>query len=157
MWQWRPMGPVLWSVDAAVGQAVLWSLFAVGFGMVFVTTYLIDHFDLFGLKQVWSQFRGRGVQPPRFVTPLFYRVVRHPLYLGFLIAFWAAPVMTLGHLLFAAGMSAYILVGVRLEERDLVRYLGSDYERYREQVPQLVPVPGRAWRDRTAKQSAMAD
>jgi protein-S-isoprenylcysteine O-methyltransferase Ste14 len=157
MWQWRPMGPVLWSVDAPVGQAVLWALFAIGFGMVFVTTYLIDHFDLFGLKQVWSQFRGREVQPPRFVTPLFYRVVRHPLYLGFLIAFWAAPVMTLGHLLFAAGMSAYILVGVRLEERDLVRYLGSDYERYREQVPQLVPVPGRAWRDRTAKQSAMAD
>jgi protein-S-isoprenylcysteine O-methyltransferase Ste14 len=153
MWQWRPMGPVLWSVDAAVGQAVLWSLFAVGFAMVFVTTYLIDHFDLFGLRQVWSQFRGREVQPPKFVTPLFYRIVRHPLYLGFLIAFWAAPTMTLGHLLFAAGMSAYILVGVRLEERDLVRYLGSDYERYREQVPQLVPVPGRAWRDRDARGS----
>jgi protein-S-isoprenylcysteine O-methyltransferase Ste14 len=148
MWQWRPMGPVLWSVDAPMGQAVLWVLFAIGFGMAFISTFLIDHFDLFGLKQVWSQFRGRQPEPPRFVTPLFYRIVRHPLYLGFLIAFWSAPTMTLGHLLFAGGMSAYILIGVQLEERDLVGYLGEDYERYREQVPQLVPVPGRAWRDR---------
>lgn len=147
MWQWRPMGPVLWSVDAAIGQAILWTLFAIGFGMVFISTFLIDHFDLFGLKQVWSQFRDWKAQPPRFVTPLLYRIVRHPLYLGFLIAFWAAPLMTTGHLIFATGMTAYILIGLRLEERDLVRYLGEDYQRYRQQVPRLIPVPGRAWRD----------
>ncbi|NBB93208.1 MAG: isoprenylcysteine carboxylmethyltransferase family protein [Gammaproteobacteria bacterium] len=152
MWQWRPMGPVLWSVDAAGGQAILWTLFAAGFAMVFVATFLIDHFDLFGLKQVWSQFRNRAAQPPPFVTPLFYRIVRHPLYLGFLIAFWAAPLMTVGHLIFAAGMTVYILIGVSLEERDLVGHLGEDYQRYRRKVPKLIPVPGRAWRDDDAAQ-----
>lgn len=152
-WQWRPLGPVLWSVESAAGQAVLWAVFAAGFGLVFVATFLIDHFDLFGLKQVWSQFRGRQAEPPRFRTPLFYRIVRHPLYLGFLMAFWAAPHMTLSHLIFAAGMTAYILIGVRLEERDLERYLGEDYRRYRRQVPQLIPVPGRTWRDQRRVQA----
>ncbi|WP_376694640.1 methanethiol S-methyltransferase [Wenzhouxiangella sp. EGI_FJ10305] len=146
-WQWRPMGPVIWSVESGAGQAMLWTLFAVGFGITFISTYLIDHFDLFGLKQIWSQFRGRKAQPPRFVTPLFYRIVRHPLYLGFLIAFWTVPHVTLGHVLFAGGMTVYILIGIQLEERDLVRYLGKDYQRYQKQVPQLVPVPGKAWRD----------
>jgi len=146
-WQWRPIGPVVWSVESTAGQAVLWSLFATGFGITFVSTWLIDHFDLFGLKQVWSQFQGRKVQPPKFVTPLLYRIVRHPLYLGFLLAFWTVPHVTLGHLLFAGGMTAYILIGVRLEERDLEWYLGEDYRLYQQQVPQLVPVPGRAWRD----------
>lgn len=145
-WQWRPMGPVIWTVESSAGQAVLWSLFAIGFGITFVSTWLIDHFDLFGLKQVWSQFQGRRAEPPRFVTPLFYRVVRHPLYLGFLMAFWAAPLMTLGHLLFAGGMTTYILIGTWLEERDLAHYLGEDYRRYQQKVPKLVPVPGRAWR-----------
>lgn len=150
-WQWRPMGPVIWSVESTAGQAVLWSLFAAGFGITFVSTWLIDHFDLFGLKQIWSQFRGRKAEPPRFVTPLFYRIVRHPLYLGFLVAFWAAPLMTLGHLLFAGGMTLYILIGSWLEERDLAGYLGEDYQRYQEQVPKLVPVPGRAWRPDSAE------
>lgn len=153
MWQWRPIGPVLWSVDAGVGQAVLFTLFAIGFTMVFITTYLIDHFDLFGLRQVWAQFRNRDAQPPQFVTPLLYRIVRHPLYLGFLIAFWAAPLMTVGHLIFAAGMTVYILIGVSLEERDLVGHLGEDYRRYRKKVPKLIPIPGHAWRDDDAAQA----
>lgn len=147
-WQWRPMPAVIWSVESGIGQGVLWALFAAGFGLVLLSTFLIDHFDLFGLRQVWAQFRGREPGSPRFFTPLFYRIVRHPLYLGFLIAFWATPHMTAGHLLFAAGMTAYILVGVRFEERDLVAHLGDDYRRYREQVPKLVPVPGRVYRDR---------
>lgn len=145
-WQWRPIGPVVWSVDSATGQALLWTLFTVGFGITFVSTYLIDHFDLFGLKQVWCQFRGREPRPPSFVTPLFYKVVRHPLYFGFLLAFWTVPHVTLGHLLFAGGMSIYILIGVHLEERDLDRFHGEDYRQYRRQVPQLIPQPGRAWR-----------
>lgn len=145
-WQWRPLGPVLWSVDSALGQAVLWTLFGVGFGMVFISTFLIDHFDLFGLKQVWSQFQGREAEPPPFKTNLFYRIVRHPLNLGFLIAFWAAPMMTGAHLQFAVCMTVYVLISMRFEERDLERYLGEDYRRYRRQVPRLIPVPGRAWR-----------
>lgn len=144
-WQWRPSGPVIWSVESGALQTVLWTVFAAGFGITFIATNLIDHLDLFGLKQVWSQFRGRETQPPRFVTPLFYRIVRHPLYFGFLLAFWATPYMTLSHLTFAAGMSVYILIGVRLEERDLEHYHGEVYRRYKGKVPQLVPVPGKAW------------
>lgn len=147
-WQWRPIGPVLWSVEAGPGQSTLWALFAIGFGITFVSTWLIDHFDLFGLRQSWNGFRGRQHRPPGFVTPLFYRIVRHPLYLGFLIAFWSVPHVTLGHVLFAGGMTVYILIGVWLEERDLERYLGEDYRMYRRQVPKLLPLPGRRWRGR---------
>jgi len=150
-WQWRPIPTVAWSLDPGIGQTILWAIFAVGFGMVFVTTFLIDHFDLFGLRQVWAHFRGRAPKPPKFVTPLFYRVVRHPLYLGFLLAFWATPYMTVGHLVFAAGMTAYILVGTSLEERDLLRYLGEAYQRYREQIPKLIPLPGRVYRDQASR------
>lgn len=138
-WQWRPIPEVLWSAESVVGQAVGWTVFAVGFSLVLLTTFLIDHFDLFGLKQVWSQFVGRKLASPRFVTPLFYRLVRHPLYLGFILAFWGGPVMTAGGLLFAAAMTGYILVAIRFEERDLVHYLGPDYEDYRQRVPMLVP------------------
>lgn len=145
-WQWRPMPQVVWSVESEALRTLLWVVFAAGFGMVFIATFLIDHFDLFGLKQIWAQFVGKRAAPPQFVTPFFYRVVRHPLYLGFLMAFWATPYMTLGHLLFSVGMTAYILVGVRLEERDLVGYLGEDYRRYQDEVPQLVPLPGRYYR-----------
>lgn len=144
-WQWRPLGLVVWSVESSAWQAVLWTVFGAGFGLVFISTFLIDHFDLFGLKQVWARYRGRRAEPPRFQTPMFYRIVRHPLYLGFLMAFWAAPIMTGSHLIFAAGMTVYILIGVRLEERDLERFHGEDYRLYKKQVPQLVPVPGRAW------------
>lgn len=149
-WQWRPLPAVVWSVEAELARVFLWIVFASGFGLVFISTFLIDHFDLVGLKQVWLQFSGKRYEPPGFVTPMFYRVVRHPLYLGFLMAFWATPHMTLGHLLFAAGMTTYILVGVRLEERDLEYFHGQAYRRYREQVPKLVPVPGRTYRGQDA-------
>lgn len=138
-WQWRPIPEVIWSAESGIGQAVGWAVFAAGFAMVLLATFLIDHFDLFGLKQVWNQFVGRRPEPPRFVTPLFYRLVRHPLYLGFILAFWGGPVMTVGGLLFAAAMTGYILIAIQLEERDLIKFLGPDYEDYRQRVPMLVP------------------
>jgi protein-S-isoprenylcysteine O-methyltransferase Ste14 len=142
-WQWRPIPETAWAITSGLGQAFAWTVFALGFGIVLLSTFLIDHFDLFGLKQVWRGFVGREPPPPHFTTPLFYRVVRHPLYLGFILAFWATPVMSLGHLLFASAMSAYILVAIRFEERDLVQQLGERYARYREQVPMLVPLARR--------------
>jgi methanethiol S-methyltransferase len=138
-WQWRPIPAPLWSASSELGQWLGWGVFALGFAIVLLSTFLIDHFDLFGLRQVWRQFTGRDPAAPRFATPLFYRWVRHPLYLGFVLAFWAGPTMSVGHLLFAATMTAYILVAIRFEERDLVHHLGERYERYREQVPMLVP------------------
>ncbi|MFW5927192.1 MAG: methanethiol S-methyltransferase [Wenzhouxiangella sp.] len=138
-WQWRPIPEVLWSADTMFGQALGWSVLAGGFVIVLVATFLIDHFDLFGLKQVWSQFVGRQPEPPRFATPLFYRLVRHPLYLGFILAFWGGPVMTAGGMLFASAMTLYILIAIQFEERDLVGFLGRDYQRYRQRVPMLVP------------------
>lgn len=146
MWQWRPISIPIWEVEAVWGQALTWTGFVIGWGIVLLATFLIDHFDLFGLKQVWLQFRGRQYTAPRFRAPLFYRFVRHPLYLGFLLAFWSTPLMSVGHLLFAAGMSSYILIGILFEERDLRRFHGSAYERYRAQVPMLVPLPGRGFR-----------
>ena len=150
-WQWRPMPVVIWEAETMIGMSIGWSVFALGFLMVLLSTFLIDHFDLFGLKQVWSQFRDRSLAKPRFVTPFFYRLVRHPLYLGFILAFWGGPVMTVGGMIFAAAMTTYILIAIRLEERDLVRILGPQYENYREQVPMLVPglkARGLAYRDR---------
>ena len=138
-WQWRPLPQVLWSASTDWGQLLGWVVFAAGFGLVLLSTFLIDHFDLFGLKQVWRQWRGQPAPEARFVQPLLYRIVRHPLYLGFLLAFWGGPLMTTGHLLFALVMSAYILVAIRLEERDLVRQLGEGYATYRSEVPMLVP------------------
>lgn len=142
-WQWRPIPAVLWEAESAIGQTIGWVVFALGFAIVLLSTFLIDHFDLFGLRQVWGQFRQRSARPLAFVTPLFYRYVRHPLYLGFLLAFWGGPLMTTGHLLLAAGMTAYILIAVRFEERDMLRAFGEKYARYREQVPMIVPMPGR--------------
>lgn len=142
-WQWRPITQVVWSADSPAGQAIGWSVFALGFAIVLLSTFLIDHFDLFGLKQVWRQFAGRSPEPPRFTAPLFYRLVRHPLYLGFILAFWAAPVMSAGRLLFAATMTSYILFAIRLEEKDLIHDLGERYANYRRQVPMLVPRPWR--------------
>jgi protein-S-isoprenylcysteine O-methyltransferase Ste14 len=138
-WQWRPIPALVWSASSTLGVAIGWAVFAAGFGLVLLSTFLIDHFDLFGLKQVWRQFTDRPAASAHFVTPLVYKLVRHPLYLGFLLAFWAGPTMSVGHLLFAAAMSAYILVAIQLEERDLVRQLGNRYAAYREQVPMLVP------------------
>jgi protein-S-isoprenylcysteine O-methyltransferase Ste14 len=138
-WQWRPIGGVVWQVEDPVGQVVLRGLFAFGFGLVLVATFLINHFDLFGLRQVWLQLRGKPYTQLRFGTPGPYRLVRHPLYVGWLFAFWATPTMTAAHLLFAVATTAYILLAIGFEEKDLVAEFGESYEEYRRQVPALVP------------------
>jgi protein-S-isoprenylcysteine O-methyltransferase Ste14 len=137
-WQWRPLGGVVWDVQDPVGRALLHAGFAFGWLLVLVTTFLINHFDLFGLRQVWLHLRGRPYQPLPFTTPGPYRLVRHPLYVGWLFAFWATPTMTVTHLLFAAVTTAYILVAIRFEERDLVA-AHPEYASYRTRVPMLVP------------------
>lgn len=143
MWQWRPIPVVVWSVEHPVATGALEGVFWAGWALVFVTTLWIDHFALFGLKQVWRHLTGEEHEPPIFQTPGLYQYVRHPLYLGFLMAFWAAPTMTAGHLLFAAATTGYILVAIRFEERDLVRFHGEAYRRYRERVAMLIPWPRR--------------
>jgi len=140
---WRPIGGVIWDVQAPAGRYVLWGLFALGWLAVPMATLLINHFDLFGLRQVWLNFRNQSYSYLPFRTPLVYKFVRHPLYVSFLIGFWATPTMTVTHLLFAAAMTAYILIAIPLEERDLVTYHGEAYEQYRKQVPALIPRPGR--------------
>jgi protein-S-isoprenylcysteine O-methyltransferase Ste14 len=137
-WQWSPLGGVVWDIQNPLGRAVMYAAFAFGWLLVLVTTFLINHFDLFGLRQVWFHLRGREYQPLRFVTPGPYRLVRHPLYVGWLFAFWATPTMTATHLLFAVATTAYILIAIRLEERDLVD-AHPEYEQYRKRVPMLVP------------------
>ena len=137
--QWRPMGGAVWSVEDPLGRMALRGLFAFGFGLVLVATFLINHFDLFGLRQVWLQLRGRPYTMLPFATPGPYRLVRHPLYVGWLFAFWATPTMTWAHLLFAVATTGYILIAIVLEERDLVREHGPSYEEYRRRVPKLVP------------------
>ena len=136
---WQPLGGTVWSVEDSFGRAVLYALFAFGWLLVLVTTFLINHFDLFGLRQVWLALLGKPYTAVPFRTPGPYRLVRHPLYVGWLFAFWCTPVMTAAHLLFAAVTTAYILVAIRLEERDLVDALGDDYRQYRERVPMLIP------------------
>ena len=138
-WQWRPLGGVVWSVESQGGRLVLWALFAFGWGLVLVSTFLINHFDLFGLRQVWLYLLGRPYKALRFGTPGPYRLVRHPLYVGWLFAFWMTPTMTLAHLLFSVATTAYILLAIRFEERDLARELGRPYEEYRRSVPMLIP------------------
>ncbi len=136
---WRPLGGVVWDVDSPVGRAALHSVFATGWLVVLACTFLINHFDLFGLRQVWLQLRGRPYTQLDFATPWPYRVVRHPLYVGWLLAFWATPTMTLAHLLFALATTGYILIAIQLEERDLVAAHGASYAEYRQRVPMLVP------------------
>ena len=136
---WRPISDPVWTVDNQVAVAVLWALFALGWLIVLLSTFLISHFELFGLKQVWDNMRGGTVAEPMFRQPFFYRFVRHPLYAGFIIAFWSTPAMTVGHLLFAVGMSFYMLVAIRFEERDLVRMFGTQYVEYRVRVGMLTP------------------
>ncbi len=142
-WQWRPLGGEVWSVENPAGVIVLRALFAFGWLLVLAATFLINHFDLFGLRQVWLYLRGKPYQPLKFGTPALYRVVRHPLYVGWFFAFWMTPVMTFAHLLFAIATTAYILLAIRFEERDLVREHGAEYEAYRREVPMLVPFTGK--------------
>ena len=138
-WQWRPLPAVVWRVTDPQLDSLMVGLAMVGWLIVLTSTFLINHFELFGLHQVTNNLAGRSMPEPRFRTPLYYRFVRHPIYLGFIIAFWMAPTMTVGHLLFAAVTTAYILVGILLEERDLVDLFGDEYLRYRERVSMLVP------------------
>jgi protein-S-isoprenylcysteine O-methyltransferase Ste14 len=136
---WQPLGGVVWSVEDPVGSLVLRGLFAFGWGLILYSTFLINHFDLFGMRQVWRYLRGHGDSEMKFVTPGPYRLVRHPLYVGWLFAFWMTPLMTSAHLLFSIATTAYILVAIQFEERDLVREYGDAYEEYRQAVPMLVP------------------
>lgn len=142
-WQWRPILVPVWSVTSPAGILAIQIVFWLGYGLVLLSTFLLNHFELFGLRQVWARLRGHTLPEPRFRTPFIYKRVRHPIYLGFLLAFWAAPVMTAGHLLFAVATTGYILIGIWLEERDLINLFGDQYRRYREQVSMLIPLPGR--------------
>ena len=140
LWQWRPIAePVVWSVTDPIARVVLQSVFWLGWGVLLISTFLINHFELFGLRQAWAHLRGQALPAPVFHTPLFYRYVRHPIYLGFVLAFWATPRMTAGHLLFAAACTAYILIGIWFEERDLIAQFGQRYQLYRQQVGMLLP------------------
>lgn len=136
---WEPIGGVVWQAPEGLARTAIIGLYLVGWLLLLYTTFLIDHFDLFGLKQVWRYLRGQPYRPPQFHTPSLYRVVRHPLYIGWLTIFWAAPTMTVSHLVFALVTTAYILFAIRLEERDLVDVFGADYVAYRARTPMLVP------------------
>jgi methanethiol S-methyltransferase len=138
-WQWCPMLAIVWQIDEPGIAMTVATVSLVGWVIVFTSTFLINHFELFGLHQVASNLAGREMPAPRFRTPLYYKFVRHPIYLGFIIAFWAAPTMSVGHLLFAAVTTAYIFVGILLEERDLVDLFGDDYRRYKDRVSMLLP------------------
>ena len=137
---WQPIGGVIWKVQQPALRAVLYGVFATGFLVVLVSTFLINHFDLFGLRQVYLYLRGKKYTQLRFGTPILYRHVRHPLYLGWLLAFWATPTMTIAHLVFAIATTIYIFMAIQLEEKDLIDAYGDDYKRYKQQVPMIVPV-----------------
>ncbi|MBZ5685586.1 MAG: DUF1295 domain-containing protein [Acidobacteriia bacterium] len=147
-WKWQPMGGVVWRVESAIGRFTLYGLYAIGWLTVLVATFLINHFDLFGMRQVWLHLRGRAYTSLVFRTPGLYRYVRHPLYLGWLLVFWSAPAMTAAHLVFAVATTAYILIAIQFEERDLVR-AHAEYAEYRRQVPMILPL-GSARRQETS-------
>ena len=142
-WQWRPMTTLIWSVEHSVIKAVLLALFWIGWVTVLISTFMIDHFDLFGLRQVYLHLRSQEYHHAKLMTTGMYKYVRHPIMLGFIVAFWATPYMTSGHLLFAIATTAYIIIGIQFEEHDLKHFLGKDYEDYRRRVSMLIP-----WREK---------
>jgi methanethiol S-methyltransferase len=146
-WQWRPMLDPIWTAHHPVAVAILRTIFWFGFALVLLSTFLINHFELFGLRQVIGRLLHWPEAAPEFKTPLLYKQVRHPLYLGFLLAFWATPTMTAGHLLFAIATTGYILIAIQLEEHDLITLFGDRYRRYRKQVSMLIPLPGKKFSD----------
>jgi protein-S-isoprenylcysteine O-methyltransferase Ste14 len=154
-WKWQPMGGVVWSVVSAPGRLALYALYACGWLIVLITTFLINHFDLFGLRQVWLHLLSRTYTEIGFRTPGPYRYVRHPLYVGWLLVFWSAPVMTSAHLVFAIATTAYILIAIQFEERDLVRF-HREYADYRRQVPMLLPTGSSRRRETVDLQRAAA-
>jgi protein-S-isoprenylcysteine O-methyltransferase Ste14 len=147
LWQWRPMPGIVWDLRGTVGATILSVLFVVGWMLLLASTFLVNHFELFGLAQVWAYARGYELPKPTFRTPGLYRIVRHPLYAGFVIAFWSAPVMTVGHLMFSIATTGYILLGIFFEERDLIMTFGQRYREYRQRVPMLIPFPKRSSAD----------
>jgi len=142
-WQWRPITMVVWDVSGASATA-LWAVFWAGWLTVLISTFMISHFELFGLTQVWLNFKQQNPPVPQFRAPFFYAFVRHPIYMGFILAFWAAPKMTEGHLLFSLATTAYILIAIQLEERDLIGVFGDAYRNYRRSISMLIPMPPRS-------------
>jgi protein-S-isoprenylcysteine O-methyltransferase Ste14 len=140
---WQPIGGIVWDAPAGIVRGAVIALYLLGWALLLYTTFLIDHFDLFGLKQVWRRSNGNPYQPPQFYTPSLYKLVRHPLYVGWLTIFWAAPTMTVAHLVFALATTAYILIAIKLEEHDLVEAFGERYISYRRSTPMLIPRLGR--------------
>jgi protein-S-isoprenylcysteine O-methyltransferase Ste14 len=148
-WQWRTMPAAIWDVRQPAGRLAVWAIFWLGWAIALASTFMVSHFDLFGLRQVYLAWRGKPYTHIGFHARFLYRLVRHPLMLGFLIAFWAAPTMTAGHLLFSIAMTGYILIAVRLEERNLVAALGDEYRDYRREVPALLPLKNPSTRHST--------
>lgn len=140
---WRPIAGTVWSIENEIGRMVMWTIFFAGWGILFISTWLLNHFELFGLQQAWQNMRGTEASPAKMRTPLFYKLVRHPIYTGFFLAFWATPTMTVGHLLFASGMTIYIMIGIAHEERDLVDVFGDEYLAYRKTVGAFIPGIGK--------------
>lgn len=140
-WQWQPMTSMVWNIETPIGRTILTAFFWAGWTIVVIGSFLVNHFDLFGLRQIYLHLKGREYTHVGFKMPALYKLVRHPIMLGYFIAFWSTPHMTIGHLIFAIAMSIYILIGIRLEERDLVIIHGADYEKYQQRVSKLLPIP----------------
>ena len=139
VWQWQPMGGFIWRIEEPLAKTILTVLFIIGWWIVLISTFMINHFDLFGLRQVWFYFLGKKYEPLQFRIPFFYKYVRHPLYLGWLIAFWATPIMSAAHLLFAVLTTGYILTAIKFEEKDLITHFGEKYLSYKRWVPKIIP------------------
>lgn len=143
-WQWRPLPQVIWSLESPFARTLMWGVLLTGFGIALLSTFIIDHFELFGLRQVSRALLSRAARQPSFRVTYLYKFMRHPLYFGMLLGLWGTPDMTLGHLIFATGMSVYVLIGIHFEERDLEVFLGDEYRQYKRRVPMLIPSPGKA-------------